>query len=210
MKDATYIRFSTVAAILFLVILCSMHFIKSDLNPSWNFISEYEVGNWGWLMRLAFISLGAGCGLLAIGLWNKLSVIGKIGIGMLLISAIGLLMGGIFKTDPLNTPVNLQTQAGKLHQTAAMLDMIPFAALLITVALFQKKSWKGNKPMLVFMLVLVWFGFIYFVASVKSQFPADGIFGPAVAVGWQNRLMIVTQALWVIYMAKYPYSSLAE
>jgi hypothetical protein len=29
------------------------------------------------------------------------------------------------------------------------------------------------------------------------QFPADGKFGPNVLVGWQNRIMIVTQAIWL-------------
>ena len=49
---------------------------------------------------------------------------------------------------------------------------------------------------------MVWFGFVYFVASVQIHFPENGKFGPHVSVGWQNRLMILTQALWLIMAAK--------
>ena len=40
-----------------------------------------------------------------------------------------------------------------------------------------------------------------FYSIYSIHFPADGKFGPNVLVGWQNRIMIVTQALWVILMA---------
>ena len=59
---------------------------------------------------------------------------------MLLLSAAGMFMAAIFKTDPLNTSPELVTQSGMLHQWGAMLDQIPFAAVLITIALFRKKG----------------------------------------------------------------------
>lgn len=185
----------------FLVILTLLHLIKPELAPSWNFISEYEVGRYGWLMQLAFLSLGLACVFLVISLWKIVNTVGKIGLVILGFSAFGMLLAAICKTDPLNTPAELQTEAGKLHQLGAMLDQVPFAAAFITIALFRKKEWHINYFYLVLMFLLVWLGFVFFVGSVKAQFPANGKFGPTVLVGWQNRIMIVTQAIWLAFIA---------
>lgn len=88
-----------------------------------------------------------------------------------------------------------------MRQTGALLDQIPIAAIFITIALFKKKNWVIKKWMAIVLLVLVWFGFVYFVGSVQSQFHEDGKSGPDVLVGWQKRFMIITQALWLLYVA---------
>jgi hypothetical protein len=153
-------------------------------------------------MQVAFFLLGLSCILLVLVLWKQLNIVGKVGLIMLMISATGMIIAAICKTDALNTSPDLVTQSGKLHQLGAMLDQIPFAAILITIAIFRKKEWKLNKLLLIAALLLVWFGFIYFVGSIKAQFPADGKFGPTVLAGWQNRLMIITQAVWLAIVAK--------
>lgn len=195
------LKYSYLSSISFILLLVLLHLIKPELDPSWNFISEYEVGPWGWIMQIAFLSLALGCLFLILALWKSINIIGKIGLIMLLLSSIGMIIAAIFKTDALNTAPDLVTQAGKLHQLGAMLDQIPFAAILITIALFRKKEWKLNKILLLLLLALVWFGFVYFVGSIKANFPADGKFGPHVLVGWQNRLMIITQAIWLSMIA---------
>jgi hypothetical protein len=200
-SDTRLTSWSFWAGITFIIILAMLHVIKPNIEPSWNFISEYQVGQFGWLMSLAFISLGSSCVFLSIALWKKVNLVGKIGIVMLLLSAAGMFIAAIFKTDPLNTSPELVTRSGMLHQMGAMLDQIPFAALLITIALFRKKEWQVKRWVLIVSLIFVWFGMIYFIASIRANFPADGKFGPHVLVGWQNRIMIVTQALWLVVMA---------
>ena len=200
-NDVTMTKWSFYAGITFIVLLAMLHVIKPEIEPSWNFISEYQVGRFGWLMSLAFVSLASSCLFLSIGLWKKVNIVGKIGLVMILLSSAGMFIAAIFKTDPLNTSPELVTQSGMLHQWGAMLDQIPFAALLITIALFRKKEWDVNRWLLIVSLIFVWFGMIYFIASIRIHFPADGKFGPNVLVGWQNRIMIVTQALWLILVA---------
>jgi hypothetical protein len=194
-------RWSQWAAGGFVVLLTLLHVMKPELDPAWNFISEYEVGKFGWVMQVAFLLLGCSCMMLVVALWNHMPIVGKIGLLLLFVSAVGMFLGGIFKTDPLNTAIELQTKAGTIHQLGAMLDQIPFAAILITIALFRKKEWEVNGLYLIGMLIFVWFGLIYFVGSVQSQFPEDGKFGPHVLVGWQNRIMITSQALWLMLIA---------
>lgn len=201
-NNARMTMWSFVTATVFILILAILHLIKPDIDPSWNFISEYQVGRFGWLMSVAFLCLGMSCIFLSFDLWKELNIAGKIGIILLLLSAAGMFVAAVFKTDPLNTSPDLVSQSGKLHQLGAMLDQVPFAALLITIAIFRKRHWFVNRWLLIVSLVLVWFGLIYFITSVRINFPADGKFGPNVLVGWQNRVMIVTQALWLIVVSK--------
>jgi Mn2+/Fe2+ NRAMP family transporter len=35
--------------------------LEPEFNPSWRMICEYELGNYGWMMRLAFFSLALSC-----------------------------------------------------------------------------------------------------------------------------------------------------
>ena len=185
-NDVTMTKWSFWAGITFIVLLALLHVIKPDIEPSWNFISEYQVGHFGWLMSLAFVSLASSCLFLSIAFWKEVNLVGKIGIVMILLSSAGMFIAAIFKTDALNTSPELVTQSGMLHQLGAMLDQIPFAALLITIALFRKKEWHINRWLLIVSLVFVWFGMIYFIASIRFHFPADGKFGPNVLVGWQT------------------------
>jgi len=120
---------SFITAAAFILILAILHLIKSDIEPSWNFISEYQVGRFGWLMSVAFLSLGLSCVFLSLDLWKDLNLAGKIGLILLLLSAAGMFVAAIFKTDPLNTSPEFVSQSGKLHQLGAMLDQVPFAAL---------------------------------------------------------------------------------
>ncbi len=50
-------RLSLVAAALFLVLLAALHLLKPEYGPSWRMISEYAIGQNGWIMTLAFIAL---------------------------------------------------------------------------------------------------------------------------------------------------------
>lgn len=44
-------RLSFAAAATFVVLLAALHLIKPELDPSWGFISEYAIGDNGWIMR---------------------------------------------------------------------------------------------------------------------------------------------------------------
>ena len=42
---------------LFTVLLAGLHLVKPELEPTWRFVSEYALGQAGWMMTCAFISL---------------------------------------------------------------------------------------------------------------------------------------------------------
>ena len=48
------------SVVTFVLLLLLLHFVKSELDPSWHFISEYEIGKYGWIMQFAFLALALG------------------------------------------------------------------------------------------------------------------------------------------------------
>jgi hypothetical protein len=45
-------RLSIASAVLFAPLVGSLHLLEPEFNPPWRFISEYELGSFGWMMRL--------------------------------------------------------------------------------------------------------------------------------------------------------------
>src|SRR5918998_1412286 len=89
----TAARLSFAAAATFVVLLAALHFIKPSLDPSWHFISEYAIGDYGWIMVLAFLSLAISYISLFVALRSQLHTItGRIGLALLLVSALGLII----------------------------------------------------------------------------------------------------------------------
>src|SRR4051794_19400410 len=91
---------SLVASVAFLVVLIALHLLRSDLDPSWRFISEYEIGLYGWLMRLAFGAWAASCVLLCVAVFPySRSVVGWLAMLLIIVSAVGMMLAAIFIPD---------------------------------------------------------------------------------------------------------------
>jgi hypothetical protein len=188
------------SALIFIGLFVLLHFIKPELEPSWHFISEYQIGRFGWMMSLAFLSLAVSCLALTVALWPNFNILGRIGLLLLVVTATGMIIAAIFISDPLNAAE--ESEHGRLHQLGAMLDSIPVASILITIGLIHKNNaWRSVKRLLIWSVIMVWMGSILFIASMALLFPADGKFGPDVTLGWQNRVMITVQCLWLIIVA---------
>ena len=56
-QRAALLSLGLVAGFLFLLI--TLHFIEPEFDPNWRWISEYELGRYGWLMQIAFWKLRA-------------------------------------------------------------------------------------------------------------------------------------------------------
>jgi hypothetical protein len=178
----------------FVAILVLLHFLRADLDPSWRFISEYEIGSYGWLMQVAFVLLGLGAGALSAAIARLTqNWMGWIGVVLLALSAFGMLLAGAF----------VPAEGRHLHDVGAMLDMVPFAALLLTWSLSHNPGWvSSGRPSWAFAIIPL-AGFVIFMTSMAVMLPRNGGRpGPTVLVGWQNRLLILTQCLWMIHLAR--------
>ena len=109
----TAARLSFAGAATFAILLAALHFIKPELDPSWHFISEYAIGEYGWIMVLAFLSLALAYASLLVAIRSQLRTIaGRIGLALLLLSALGLTIAAIFTTDPITVSENAVTTEG--------------------------------------------------------------------------------------------------
>jgi len=129
----TAARLSFAGAATFVVLLATLHFIKPELDPSWHFISEYAIGNHGWIMVLAFLSLALSYVTLFLAIRSQIrTIVGRIGLALLLVSALGLTIAAIFTTDPITASKDAVTTEGSLHNLGGTLGIaMPFAAALI-------------------------------------------------------------------------------
>jgi hypothetical protein len=189
-----------VSGATFIVLLAALHFIKSDLDPSWRAISEYALGDYGWVMIIAFLAWGLSALSAFVALRSQIHTLaGRVGLGFLLIGAAGPILAGLFPTDPITTPADAMTTTGTIHALGAVLgDAIPVAATLLTLSLVRKSpAWSSVRKPLIWATALAWVGFVVLTVSMLLLLPQHGgQLGPEVLVGWQNRFMVLAYAAW--------------
>lgn len=78
-NQSAVVALISAGAVIILLIL--LHFLKDDVNPNWQPISEYALGKYGWIVTLAFLSLSVACFALFWTLRSQTkTIIGKIGL----------------------------------------------------------------------------------------------------------------------------------
>jgi hypothetical protein len=198
----TAAKLSFAAATAFLILLAALHFIKPEFDPSWRMISEYEIGRFGWIMQLAFLCMALSYVSLVVAIRSQLRTIGgKLGLALLLVSALGITIAAIFTTDPITIRPDAITPSGRLHGLGFLLGIptFPIAATLISWSLTRNQGWSSARRSLVLVACLVWLSLLVFVVSMATMF--KGTFGPDVLIGWQNRLLILAYTGWVMVAA---------
>ncbi|MFN0054540.1 MAG: DUF998 domain-containing protein [Planctomycetales bacterium] len=187
------VSFATSA--LFMFLLVALHLLRPDLDPSWRFISEYELGDYGWVMQVAFFTLSLSCVAFCVAIVSQVRMIaGYIGLALVILAAFGMALAGAFVPDPLNN----------LHEVGAQLDHLPFGAPLINWSLSRNPAWFPAKRMLRWTAFLPLLGLVLFVGSLIVMLPANGGKpGPTVLAGWPNRVMIVLHCAWLMPVARF-------
>ncbi|MCM3257948.1 DUF998 domain-containing protein [Paenibacillus lautus] len=180
---------------LFVLLLCSLHLLQPEFDPTWRFISEYALGDFGWMMHLAFGLLALAQISVAITIFPHIrTVTGYIGLVILGISAIGVIIAGIFVTDPISVSPDDATFSGSMHSIGAMLDYTPLAALLISLSLCRLDVWRPMKRVMLTTAMIAIVAMLVFVL----QIPQDGQFGPEVLAGMFGRFLILAEITWLI------------
>jgi hypothetical protein len=195
---------SFAGAATFVVLLAALHFIKPELDPSWHFISEYAIGEYGWIMVLAFLSLALSYVSLFVAIRSQLRTIaGRIGLVLLVVSALGLIIAAIFTTDPITASEDAVTTEGTLHNLGGTLGIaMPFAAALVGWKLARNPAWSSARRPLLWATGLALVAFVVsFVSLGVMVSQSGGKFGPDVLVGWPNRFEVVAYSVWLMVVA---------
>src|SRR5829696_1391558 len=182
----------------FALVLVLLHLLRPDLDPSWRFVSEYAVGTFGYLMITAFLTLSAGYVSLFLAIRSQVpSIWGKVGLIVLLVSAAGMAIAGVFVTDPITTPAAERSMTGRLHEVGAFLDLTPLAAPLISWSVARRNpNWAPARRSLLWTAWLLLLGLVIFVSAtvIFGQQPP----GPDMPIGWPNRFLVITYCIWLI------------
>ena len=203
-RTAALLAFAGAATLV--VLLAALHFIEGELDPSWHFISEYAIGDYGWMMVVAFLSLALSYVSLFVAIRSQLrTIVGRIGLALLLVSALGLTIAAIFTTDPITVSEDALTTEGTLHNLGGTLGMaMPFAAGLIGWRLARIPAWSSAKGSLLWATGLALVAFVVSFVSIGVMVSqSGGKFGPEVLVGWPNRFEVLAYSVWLMTVAWY-------
>jgi len=188
-----------------LVLLAALHVIRPEFDPSWRMVSEYAIGEHGWVMRLAFLSLAFSFASLFVAIRSQTRTVGgRIGLAVLLASAAAMSAAAVFAIDPITASKDELTTHGNLHALASMIGVpgLPVAAVLISRGLARNRAWSSARRSLLWSANLTWISVLLIVLTLAVMLPqAGGKFGPDVLIGWPNRLMIVAYCAWLMVVA---------
>jgi hypothetical protein len=107
-------------------------------------VANIEIGRYGWVMQVAFISWAVSCVALFVAVLSQVRTIGGwIGLASLLLSATGLIIAAFGVSDPPTATKDQLTAHGKLHGLGPMLGIasLPIAAVLTSLSLARNQGW---------------------------------------------------------------------
>jgi hypothetical protein len=190
----TAAHLSVAAAAAALVSLATLHLLSPELDPSWRMVSEYALGNYGWVLALMFLTWALSCVSLFFAIKSQIrTVAGKIGLAFLLAAAVGMSMAAIFDVSH------------DLHGLAAIIGMpsLPIAAMLTTLSLVRSPAWSPVRRSLLWTANLTWISLVLMFATVFIGLSlSGGEFGPGVLAGWPNRFLVAAYCAWLITVAR--------
>jgi hypothetical protein len=184
------------AAALAVGLVALLHVLEPEFDPSWRMPSEYSLGRYGVLMRLAFIAGGTA----VIGVGAALaSVASPANIGLLVV-ALGPIGAAFIDTDPVTTPRASFSTKGNIHGALGSLFILGFP-IVATIVGIGAAGDASVGPRLALAAVAPWAGLIWFIATTLRHAPADGRGSPAVPIGWPIRVTMLAYFGWVALAA---------
>ena len=189
-----------VSLALFVIALFTLHFLKPEFDPKWRMISEYEIGKYGFVMRVAFFLWGIGVLATLIRMNNVPSGFSILIFIWLVIIVIALFGAGIFKTDPIVKSTNSLTNA--IHTLCGTIVILTFPIIATIICIRYIRSALISVPtILIGNTIFVWLGQISFFSSIaisRRTNQQTENFGPRIYLGWPNRIMVFSYVLWMI------------
>jgi hypothetical protein len=170
--------------LLCITLVALLHVLEPEVNDS-DAVSEYALGDFGWLMNVAFFSGAAGIGALAFVLHRSLARSGTAiaGIVLLSIAAVAWVLLGVGNIDPEGADM---TTHGLIHGIGFFLGLpTRLAAPLVLAAAFRRDERWANHRRLTLAL-----GIAALIAEVAGFADAASVVTLRLALG-----------LWLIWIA---------
>jgi hypothetical protein len=194
---------STVAAVYSLAgialsvgLVVLLHVLEPEFDPSWRMLSEYSLGRYGLLMRLAFIAAGTSVIAVAIALsgsawpWD---------LGLVIV-AIGPLGAAFIDTDPVTMPRAQMSRRSNVHAALGSLFILGFP-MAATITGVSAAGDPAVGPVLAWASAATWIALAWFLGSTIRDAQPDGVGSPLVRIGWPNRVNMLVYMGWLALAA---------
>jgi hypothetical protein len=198
-------RLSLSMAAAYQVLLILLIFLRPDIHPYSNTISEWAIGKSGWLMQIAFFCSALGYLFLFLAIKNEIRGIrGTIGLSLLFLCFAGTVGVGAFVTDPYPPDFTITTTLVHAISGGLAMILLPFAALLINLNLLKRNGhWKRAGNTLKWTAFLPLLAFIAFIVHLNLfVIPlGENAVGENVPIGYPPRVMFLAYHVWLAILA---------
>jgi hypothetical protein len=192
LRHAVFANAAIACLSYFAVALIALHVLRPDYEPRSHFISDYAVGEYGWLMTTAFLALSGACCMLMLGLaiGGPKSVMARIGTALLGVAVIGLIVTAIYKTDLPGAPY---TRSGDIHEMTFRVNTLSLilGSLLLSISFGRSETWLTFRRTALALFGLVAFAVVLQLMTLHKGAP----------YGLANRFFCVTLLCWLFATA---------
>ena len=167
-----------------------LHLLEPEFNPVRRLVSEYVLGDFGYLMKIAFLALGSGIGLLGIGLGINTNPGKGMASRLLIVSSIFIMLGGIFDADPTtaDAPTTINGTIHYLVIGGAMLAGL-IAAFILANKFNQFLQWRQSSKLAFRWTILLLILTIIQIATVETDI-----------AGLLQRIFILVVLGWLLFV----------
>jgi len=174
----------------YLLNIAALHFLRPDVNPVSEPMSNYAVGPYGFLLIAADIGSSVAALTLMFGLYLGIAPPGRSYVGLFLLGLYGVseLLAGIFPIDVGGEA----TTVGTIHNIVGNLSFFafPIAAILLSLGMGKDERWHSfRRPALAVSFAVV---LTVILTIVSSNIGLLGV---------TQRLANVTALLWMLVVA---------
>ncbi|MFZ5850089.1 MAG: DUF998 domain-containing protein [Actinomycetota bacterium] len=154
----------------FLGTVVVLHLVRADLSPVNDFVSDYANGRLNALFTVGVLAHGAGNAAIAVGLARDLGPgrAARTGATLFALAAVGLLVAGLFRTDPAGAAASLE---GVIHARAATLSFpVELLALLLLSSAFRASpAWQTYGRRSLVLAVVAGVAMLWMFGAVLSS-----------------------------------------
>jgi len=166
---------SLLGTLFFLASLTLLHIIRTDIDWTAHYVSDFANGPYGFLFLVAVLVHGAGNLALAAGLFKCLGshsfrdwasvLFGAAAAVLFGTAALGIFVVGIFPIDPSGIP---SSQVGFIHEaaTAVSFPLELAAFFLFSLAFSRSSGWRMRETLSFTLSILATIGLSIFFATV--------------------------------------------
>ena len=187
-----FLAFLTIVGIAgYLLNLAALHFLRTDVNPMVEPVSNYAVGAYGFLSTAANIGSGLAALALTLGLYLSIASPARSRVGLFLLGLFGVseLLAAIFPID-----VGAQaTTIGTIHNIVGNIAFFGFlaAVILLSWSMGKDEQWRSlRRPALALALVVLGMAVLTIVGA-----------NIGIGFGVGQRLFNVTSMGWMLLVA---------